>query len=130
MDSPQAAPREDAPSVRPFAAVLQEQRQGGLHSELSEQLAELVAAVAAHGKAGSLTVTLNVKPAEMPGAIVVSDDVKSKVPQPDKPASLFYSDDHGNLSRRDPRQPELPLRKVEGGAAAGDDTDDGKAVSS
>lgn len=117
MDSAQAAPAA-APQVRPFAAVLQEQRSGGLHSELSEQLAAVVAAVAEHGKPGSVMVTLNVKPSEMPGAIVVSDDVKAKVPQPDKPASLFYSDDHGNLSRRDPRQPELPLREVAAGEIA------------
>jgi hypothetical protein len=107
--------RDDEGQVRPFAAVLQEHRQGGLHSELSEKLAEVVAGVMEHGKAGSVSVTLNIKQAEMPGAIVVTDDVKAKVPQADKPAALFYADERGNLSRRDPRQPELPLRKVDGG---------------
>jgi hypothetical protein len=127
-DTPGAAAAVNGPELRPFAAVLQEQRQGGLHSELSELLAEVVHAVETHGKPGALTVTLQIKPAEMPGAIIVLDDVKAKVPEADKGGSLFYPDDRGNLSRRDPRQPELPLRKVEGGAPG--ESDDGRQVGS
>jgi hypothetical protein len=101
---------------RPFAAWLQEQRQGGLHSELSDALAEVVQAVVDHEKPGTVQLTVTVKPSEMDGAVVVSDKVVAKPPEPEKGASLFFSDSRGNLSRRDPRQQELPLREVGGGA--------------
>jgi hypothetical protein len=109
----------ESPQVRPFAAVLQEHRNGGLHSELSERLAEVVSAVRQLGKPGAVTVTLTLKPADGQGnAVVVTDEIKTKVPQPERPSGLFFADDHGNLSRRDPRQPELPLRQVRGGDGA------------
>lgn len=98
---------------KPFSQFLIEQRAGGLHSEVSEKLQTLVAAVAEHGKAGALTLTISVKPVDgSVGQYVVSDDVKVKAPEPARGASLFFADDVGNLSRSDPRQPELPLREV------------------
>lgn len=102
---------DEAP--KPFSQFLIEQRGGGLHGEVSEKLQTLVAAVAEHGKAGTLTLTISVKPVEGNlGQYVVSDDVKVKAPEPARGASLFFADDVGNLSRSDPRQPELPLREV------------------
>jgi hypothetical protein len=49
--------------ARPFTGFLQEQRRGALHQELSEILAETVAAVTEHGKPGTVTLTLKIKPA-------------------------------------------------------------------
>ena len=40
-----------------------------------------------------------------------------KAPKGERPASTFFADETGNLSRNPPRQQELPLRQVEGGAA-------------
>lgn len=97
------------PTLKPFAAVLQEHRDGVLHAELSEKLAELVRAVAEEDKSGTLTLGLRVGPGPMPGSIVISPTVTSKVPTPPLDAALFFHDDSGNLSRRDPRQPELPI---------------------
>lgn len=108
---------EPRPQTRPFAAWLQEQRNGLLHSELSERLADLVAAIAEHEKGGTLTLTLAIKPSKVYGAVEVEDTVKVKAPEADRDAGLFFADSHGNLSRRDPRQPELPLRDATNDAA-------------
>jgi hypothetical protein len=98
---------------RPFAAWLQEQRGGVLAAELTDQLAELVAAVCEHEKGGTLTLKITVKP-EADGAVKVSDDWAVKKPRAAARPSLFFADSAGNLSRRNPRQPELPLRGIPG----------------
>lgn len=108
-----------ATAPRPFTQWLQEQRGGNLHGELSEQLQQLVQAVTEHGKNGSLTLVVHVKPAGNGVNLLVSDDVKVKAPQPERPVALFFADDEGNLSRRDPRQPELPLREIPSERKAG-----------
>ena len=103
---------DDAPQAKPFAAFVQEQRSGLLHSELSRELADVVRNVMEHGKDGKLTLTLTISPSKVNGAVEVSDQVNAKPPQADRDAGLFFADHHGNLSRRDPRQPELPLREA------------------
>ena len=104
-------PDQTTAAVKPFAAWLQEHRSGGLHQELSEALAEVARAVSEHEKVGSLTVTIKLEPNGV-GTVIVTDELKTKVPEPARPASLFFTDAGGNLSRRNPRQPELPLREV------------------
>lgn len=100
--------KAERPQTRPFSAFLQEQRDGLLHAELSDQLATLAAAVSDTNKAGTLTLTIKVKPSKVFGALEVEDDLKVKPPQSDRGAAIFFADEHGNLSRRDPRQPQLP----------------------
>lgn len=101
---------------RDFASVLLDIGKGRLHARLSEQLAEIVAAVAETGKKGTLTLKIEVKP--LPKADqhthVVSGASAAKVPESDdaSPTSVFFSDADGNLSRNDPRQLALPLREV------------------
>lgn len=109
---PEHAPatNPDPPAVRPFGAFLQEQRGGILHSELSRELAGIVQAVNEHGKTGTLTLKIKISPSKIDGAVEVEDEVAAKPPEAPRDAALFFSDDDGNLSRRDPRQPELPLR--------------------
>lgn len=98
---------------KPFTQFFIEQRQGALHAEMSEKLQALVAAVEEHGKSGTLTLTIRVTPtATGANTFFIADDVKVKAPEPDRGASLFFSDGEGNLSRSDPRQPELPLRDL------------------
>ena len=101
------------PGRKPFAAVIQEARNGLLHADLSDKLADVVAGVVEHEKVGTVTLTLTVRP-NAAGTVTVTDDVKAKVPEGEKPASLFFADGHGNLSRRDPRQMEMtgPVRDV------------------
>lgn len=104
---------ETAKPTTRLDTVLREHRGGGLHNEISEELADLVATCRALKKKGSLTVTLNIEPDKADDRqVIISDDVKVKAPKAPTQPSRFFSDDAGNLSRRDPRQPELPLRPV------------------
>lgn len=103
-------------SVRPFLAFLQEHRSGELHDELSERLNELTRAVQGVGKKGTLTLVIEVRPAgRSHDQVFVVDDVKAKLPEPDRAESIMYVDGAGNLSRSNPLQAELPgLREVRG----------------
>lgn len=100
-------------ATKPFGQFLLEQRNGGLHGELSDRLREVVEAVVEQGKPGTLTLTVTIKPAgNGTNQFIVGDDIKAKAPEPERGASLFFADRRGNLSRTDPRQPELPLQEV------------------
>ncbi len=101
-------PDADERQIKPAAAWLQEQRGGALHGELGEAIAEVSRAVLDHEKPGSVTLTIKFKPSKVDGALLIEDDIKAKVPEPERGAALWFPDQHGNLSRRDPRQPELP----------------------
>lgn len=107
----------ERPQVKPFGSFLQESRRGVLHTELSEQFADLVAACRTHGKKGSLTLTITVAPNKDGETLMIGDDLKVKAPQGERPASVFWADEHGNVSTRNPRQPELPLRDASAPAA-------------
>lgn len=108
-----------APPRKPISQFLIEQRNGALHAELSDALADVVKAVQDHHKAGAVSLTITVKPgAKGTATLVVTDDVKVKAPRGERPAAMFFADADGNLSRNDPRQTELPLRRVEVGQGA------------
>lgn len=111
----------DPPPVpqRTFASFVIEQRNGGLHAEASDCLAQVVKAVQDHGKGGSVIIKIDIKPGSKgTNTLVVSDRVEVKVPQGDRPAALYFPDENGNLHRSDPRQQSLPLRRVDVGAPA------------
>ncbi len=44
--------------------------------------------------------------------LTVSDEVKTKEPEGERGAALWFADEDGNLSRRNPMQQELPIREV------------------
>lgn len=102
--------------IRPFADVLQELNQGSTHEELSVSLNELVQAVGLLGKPGTLTFTIKVKSAGRAGSgtVMIADEVKLKIPEGDRPDSVFFVDRQGNLTRHPPGQERLPLREVPG----------------
>ncbi len=101
--------------IRPFADALIELSGGRTHTELSEQLHDLIAAVRDTGKKGSLTLTITVSRMKnaSENTLTVTDDVKAKLPAHDRNVSVFYADADGNLTRRDPNQLEFEhLREV------------------
>lgn len=102
--------------TKPFAAFLQEHRDGALHAKASDTLAEVVAAVQEHGKQGKVTIEVVVSPTKYDNAVEIVGTVKPKVPEAAPPAAMWYSDDEGNVSRRDPSQmsiDDVPVRAVE-----------------
>lgn len=108
----EAAQVVESSGRRPFAAFVQEQRNGGLHGELSDALAELVSAVQETQKAGTVSLTVKVAPNKDGVTVTVTDKIAKKIPEGDRGAAIFFVMGDGNLVRRDPRQIELPLREV------------------
>lgn len=99
---------EDAAYIRPFIDWLREQAKGTTQDELSEGLHDLIARVQDTGKKGSLSLTITVAPLKGDNhVLVVSDEIKLRLPEHDRQSSLFYPDKHGNLSRKDPGQLEF-----------------------
>jgi len=103
--NPVSEAKDTDPIIRPFSDFLREQAKGHSHDELSEGLRDLVGRVQDTGKKGSITYTVFVEPTKgMSDALTVSDQIKLKLPEHDRDASLFFSDANGNLSRSDPNQ--------------------------
>lgn len=98
--------------------VLQNTRRGEVLNDVGAALREVAGAVMLTGKDGKVTIELAVSKSTIDGALIITDEVKAKVPKSKKPSALFYADDDGNLLREDPKQQTLPLRTVDGGAAA------------
>jgi len=104
----------DTPRVRPFADFIREQNRGRTHDELGEALRDLVTKVEDTGKKGTLTLTITVEPLKgNEEALQVSDEIKLKLPEHDRGASIFFRGRDGNLQREDPNQPSFDfLREV------------------
>lgn len=91
--------------IRPFADWLTEQAKGRTHAELGEGLHDLIARVQDTGKKGTITLTVTVEPMKKDASLlVVSDEIKLKLPEHDRPAAVFYADKNGNLTRDNPDQ--------------------------
>lgn len=89
-----------------FSEWLAEFGSGALDDELTASLTEVAQSVRLQGKGGA--VTLKLKVSEKGGGVIVEADVSSSVPR-QKPSGFFYVDElSGALSKRDPRQPQLP----------------------
>lgn len=89
---------------KPFASWLCEQAGGKTEAELTEGLRDLVNRVGDTGKKGSITLAVTVAPMKGdPSMLVVSDEIKLKLPEHDRKASIFWQKD-GQLLRNDPNQ--------------------------
>lgn len=96
-------------TYRPFTDTLRTLRDGMCLDELSMQMQMLVQQVQATSKGGRLTLTIDVKPADrIPGAVVITDDVKVKLPEIKSDGTLMWPTPEGNLERNNPKQRELP----------------------
>ncbi len=132
MTTPTDPPDDGEVYHRPFADWLREQSGGKSHDELSEALHDLVDRVRDTGKKGSLQFTVSVQ--TMKGdtdVLVISDEIKLRLPEHDRKASLFYTDKTGNLTRNDPNQLEFEtLREVPAGHTLDPKTGELKEISS
>jgi len=102
-------------AIKLFSDTLRELRAGRTLDELSEELNRLVGEVRKTGKSGKLLLTIEVKPASKGDidTVIVTDDIKTKIPKLDRGGTLFFPTNENNLQRNDPRQKELGLRAVE-----------------
>lgn len=99
--------------ARPFADILRELGSGNTYDELTAKLAEVVEAVTTTRKVGEISIKLKVKPNGDAG-VIVADEIKSKVPEASRGETVFFVTSGGSLVRQDPRQQDLPLRRVDG----------------
>ena len=61
-----------------------------------------------------ITLKVKIKPEKgMPGMFMLSDEIKSKLPQFDRGASVMFEDANMQLQLEDPRQQKMDLREVE-----------------
>lgn len=99
MSDKQKATAERPPS---FAAMLAQVRPR-TDVEAAETLRRVIEAVKATGKVGSITIRLDVKPADgMSEAVVVHDRIASKIPEKTREGSMAFVTKEGDLSRTDP----------------------------
>jgi hypothetical protein len=103
------------PSVdRACLRVLEAHKFGLALTELSGAIKNVTASVQETGKVGTVTLTMSIKPASKGsiGTLVLETKVKSKCPEAEAPASIFYADSDYNLVREDPNQIVMELRNV------------------
>lgn len=96
---------------RSIAEVLRDLTGGQTYDVLNSALTDVVQGVLDTHKTGSITLTLKIKP-NGENSVIITDEVKAKVPERSRGESVFYATAGGNLVREDPRQPDLPLRAV------------------
>jgi hypothetical protein len=97
--------------MRAFADVLRDLAGGSTYEELGTRLTEVVQAVMETRKSGTLTIALKIKP-NGESSVIITDEIKSKVPEGTRGETLFFATAGGTLVRDDPRQEKLPLRAV------------------
>jgi len=91
--------------VRPFPDILRELSHGEAVSELTATLTEVVQAVRATGKSGSVSLTISVEK-NGENSVFLSEKIASKVPQLPRSKTAFFATASGSLDRDDPDRAE------------------------
>jgi len=102
------------PAVEPsnlFADMMSKHRRGFALNKASTKLREALIASRDTGAKSTVTVTVNITPAE-DDQMTISIQAVNKLPDEKLPGGTFWVDDDGNLMTSDPRQKELPIREV------------------
>jgi lambda repressor-like predicted transcriptional regulator len=102
-------PKTPAPDTEPantFATTLAQLGKGSSLAELSTKLTEAVAAARNTHKKAELKYKLIIAPVKGTEGtqVIVTDDVAVKLPSIDRKPTLFFTDEDGTLSRKDPNQ--------------------------
>ncbi|MFB8242028.1 hypothetical protein ACFC58_36385 [Kitasatospora purpeofusca] len=90
-----------------FAAFLVGHIGGRTHEEIGTEFHQLLEAVRAHGKKGTLTITVVVEPPSNGvdgGPLPIGIEYAAKAPRPAAPKAIYFLDNAGNPTRQDPRQ--------------------------
>lgn len=97
---------------KPATDTLRELEGGQVVRDLTAQMQDVVNAAIETRKAGTVTLTLKVSPTGR-GNVTIDANIASKVPEHDRPSTIFFTTPDGQLVRDDPNQPKLPLRSVD-----------------
>lgn len=99
--------------TRPFFDTLREIRRGEILDDCGAELARCVRSVDETGKPAKLSIELTIKPAaKVAGTYVISDRIRTKLPELPAGETILYGTPEGNLQARDPRQAEIELKAV------------------
>lgn len=104
--------------IRPITDTLRHIGGGVFIDIASDKLAELVAAVDATGKAGSIDLKIKMKKATRGGAMHITGTVKLNKPAEEPMEAMLFATPDGNLTVDDPNQQKLDLRSVAGATDA------------
>ena len=96
--------------IKPFTHTLALLQGGGFNHEVAEAFSRVIKGVEETGKAGKLTITLDVKKAG--GAIAITSKVTDKAPEEAAVSDLFWATVEGNVSVQNPNQQRLDLQEV------------------
>jgi len=82
---------------------------GATVADLNNRMADVVAAVRATAKSGSLTLVIKVTPGQKGNAdmVFVDADIKVKLPAEPQGSTLFFTTEDNRLTRKDERQHDL-----------------------
>lgn len=94
-----------------FLKAMQGYREGETLNELSSGLRAAVEAAQQTGKVSEVNLKVLITPHG--AAVMMTTQVKLKLPEEKAKPGVFFVDDECNLLRNDPRQNELTLRTVE-----------------
>lgn len=86
-----------------FIGYLQTNRRGEIPAEADTAMTDILAALRAHGGKGKLTLALTFKLGKS-GQIEILPDLKVEKPRRALSTGLYFADDEGTLTRRDPNQ--------------------------
>lgn len=94
----------------PFLVALSNSLRPEVLVEATDELARVIRSVHEHGKKGSLTLKLDLTPMKNnPEVAEVAASVTGKPARPAPRATPMWPTEDGRLSRKDPRQDELPF---------------------
>lgn len=95
-------------------STLKELQKGVVMDELAVAIHEAVSAVQHHGRAADVILTIRIKPLASKGIegapLAFTGEVRSKLPQAEAEATVFFVDEDGNPTRNQTRQQEMPFR--------------------
>jgi len=90
-----------------FLTVLNELEGGGTIKDLQRELQSLISDVQVHGKDGTMTLTVKITPKNNSPQLIFTPQIKVLPPKAERESTILYTDEHGGITRRDPRQPRL-----------------------
>lgn len=96
--------------AKPISETIRLFQGGDFNLRAGELFADVLRGVEATGKAGKLTITLDVK--QQNGAVSVLAKVTDKTPEVQPDADLYWTTPEGNLTLRNPAQRDLDLQQV------------------
>ena len=94
-----------------FMDIISSLRGGKTHELLNQGIRDCVAASQAHGKIGTITLTLTIGPADVGSdyTMLVKDKVAVKLPEPENKGTIMFATNENRLVRQDPGQMALDM---------------------